>query len=111
MELVKIALKESLESLLEQIPNKKLGICNNVYDVLKQKYELPVAISGLDLLKQTFVDLGYNLTYPVEYHFLKDENLAKIEFYEGGQKWDQKKSKYGKFRLLLVKEVIEYLEK
>ena len=111
METTKVQLKQVLESLLVSVPNKKVGICNNVSDLLKKEFGLGVSIDGRALLKQTFVTLGYDEDFPVETHILGNKELAKTEFYEGGPKWEQKKSKFGQFRLQLVKDLIKHFEK
>lgn len=111
MESVKVQLKQVLESLLVTIPNKKVGICNNISELLKKHFDSKVAVDGRALLKESFVALGFDEDFPVEMHFLGSKELAKTEFYEGGPKWDQKKSKFGQFRLQLVKDLIVHLEK
>lgn len=111
MENVKVQLKQVLESLIVTVPNKKVGICNNVSDLLRKEFGQKVAVNGHILLKESFVDLGYDEDFPVELHFLKTKEEARFEFYEGGPKWDQKKSKFGQFRLQLVKDIIVHLEK
>lgn len=111
MEATKSQLKQVLESLLVAVPNKKVGICNNTYDLMQKQFGIKASLDGRALLKKVFVELGFDEDFPVECHLLKSKEEAKVEFYEGGPKWDVKKSKFGQFRLQLVKDLIVYLEK
>lgn len=110
MEATKLQLKQVLESLLVAIPNKKVGICNNISDLMKKEFGLTSAIEGRALLKTKFKELGFDEDFPVEFHLLKNKEEAKVEFYEGGPKWDVKKSKFGQFRVQLVKDIIKSLD-
>jgi len=110
MEATKSQLKQALESLLVVVPNKKVGICNNISEIMSKEFGIKSSLAGRTLLKKMFVELGFDEDFPVECHFLKSKEEAKVEFYEGGPKWDVKKSKFGQFRLQMVKDIIQSLD-
>lgn len=93
-----MTLVEALRSLLKEVPNKSLGICQNLEDHLRvqRPFEWHEAIKSWE---------GYNpegsVVCPVE-------NNVFVHL-EDNRKWD-KRTKFGKRRYSLLNHLIKYYE-
>lgn len=97
----------ALKKLLESVPNRNVGICNNL-PLLLPDVRVKTACRGR--LKELFSSLGLDKDYPVEMQTIKDKEKAKETFYSDTNKWGNK-SQFGKTRQQLVKDLITQLEK
>ena len=100
----------ALKKLLESVPNRNAGICNNLPLLLPNSMGVSVKTACRDRLKELFSSLGLDKDYPVEMQTIKDKEKAKGAFYSDTNKWGNK-SQFGKTRQQLVKGLITQLEK